>query len=192
MEPAFCPGRQTSHEPPVCLGSRALSFPKPPATQWSDKRALQLNTKQAWEAGGVRPEGTHTAQRMGRQQVLGWREGGRQRETWAGQQRESRQEGEGGGASREGRQPDSAGLGRREMKRSVNAKRQRPGEAGEHSAQAAGQTPGMTLTMFPLPSHLQCPGKPQAWGLDDRADCHGGHSPLPKHTIWAAHSSALY
>ena len=78
------------------------------------------------------------------------------------------------------------------MKRSISAKRQRPGEEGEPSSQAAGQTPVATLMMPPLPSHLQCPGKPQARGLDDRADCHGGHSPLPKHTLWAAHSSALY
>lgn len=70
VEPVCCHGRQTSQEQPVCLGSKALNFSRPPVTWMSNNSAAELGKKWAWEAGWVRPEGSCTAPRMGRQQVL--------------------------------------------------------------------------------------------------------------------------
>lgn len=57
VEPVCCHGRQTSQEQPVCLGSKALNFSRPPVTWMSNNNAAELGKKWAWEAGRERPEG---------------------------------------------------------------------------------------------------------------------------------------
>lgn len=77
VEPVCCHGRQTSLEQPVCLGSKALYFSRPPVTWMSNSSAAELGKTWAWEAGRVRPEGPCTAPRMGRRQVLDGQKGER-------------------------------------------------------------------------------------------------------------------
>ena len=139
-EPAVCHGRQTSHEQPVCLRSRALSIFRLPVTQLPDNCALQLSPKQAW--GGRRYEArdplppTTLAQhspKMGRlEQALRGARGGKTERNRGRMKKEGKGEGE-EGTGREGRLPKCR-AGQEGDGKSTTAKRQRCGEEREHSS----------------------------------------------------------